>query len=158
MIGEQSEKALERWKETGPDAGLTWGQDINGDKFIELAKKYNLFSPEKNILELGPGYGRILKSIISKNVPFKHYTGIDISKKNIDMLRKNFNKPNIEFLEGSFTEVSLDRKYDVVLSSLTLKHQFPTFYNSLKNITNFVNNGGKFFFDLLENNESFRIF
>jgi len=149
--GFTSEQAISRWKESGPNKGLTWGKIISGDAFIELAKKYDIFSPEKSILELGPGYGRILSSVISKKIPFKHYTGLDISQKSFQELEKKFSDENIDFELGDFKSVKLKRKYDIVLSSAVLKHQFPTFYESLKNIHNFINNSGIFFFDLREN-------
>ena len=57
---------------------------ISGDAFVELAKKYCDFSAKKSILELGPGYGRILASLISKEIPYNHFTGIDISINNIN--------------------------------------------------------------------------
>ena len=145
---------LDRWKSSKPDAKLTWDLNITGDAFVELAKKFNAFSPEKKILELGPGYGRILSSIISKKLPFKSYTGIDISEKNMEVLKKKFNQNNINFTIGEFTEITLEEKFDTVLSSLTLKHQYPTFYKSLKNISQFVKNDGLIIFDVRENKEN----
>jgi len=142
---------LNRWKKSEPNSFLTWGEMLTGDAFIDLAKKYDLFSSEKSILELGPGYGRILSSIISKNIPFKSYTGLDLSENNIKLLQKKFEKNNINFVQGDFTKVSLDSKYDIVLSSLTLKHQYPTFSKAIKNISKFLNMGGILFFDVLEN-------
>jgi len=41
-----------------------------------------------------------------------------------------------------------------VISSLTLKHQYPTFRTALENIQKFVNKDGIFFFDLKENYDS----
>lgn len=151
--GITSEKALERWESgiDGPEKGLTWGRYLTGDKFVELATKYEIFSKDKSILELGPGYGRILSSIISHKIPFKSYIGIDISKQNIQFLRKKLENEKIKFKQGDFAKVELDETYDVVISSAVLKHQYPTFAPSLKNIQKFVNNNGIFFIDLREN-------
>ncbi|MDE1828874.1 MAG: class I SAM-dependent methyltransferase [Thaumarchaeota archaeon] len=146
-------RSLERWKKCKPDPLLTWGKKLTGDEFIKTCGKYANFSTEKSILELGPGYGRILSSIISKNIPFKSYTGVDLSENNISELQKNFETNKIHFVHGNFTTVQLKEKFDVVVSSLTLKHQYPTFANAIKNISKNVKNGGLFIFDLLENTD-----
>jgi len=150
-IEENTDAALKRWKTVEPDVGLTWNLDITGDAFVELASKWNCFSKDKSILELGPGYGRITTSIIGRNIPFTYYTGLDISEKNLNFLREKFRAENMEFLQGEFASVILRRKYDLVISSLTLKHQYPTFERCLKNISNYMNPGALCFFDLLEN-------
>jgi len=124
---------------------------IDGNSFVELACKHLEFKNEKNMLELGSGYGRILSSILKKKVPFDKFTGIDASPNNVKMLCEKFENPKINFVNGLFSEVQLKNEYDIVLSSLTLKHQYPTFYESLKNISKFVKTGGKLFFDLIEN-------
>jgi len=139
-----------------PTNDLTWSLDVSGHNFIDLLeKKYHIFAPEKSILELGPGYGRILASIISKEIPFRDYVGVDISPNNIRELENKFGSKNITFLNGNFSDVSLGKKFDVVISSLTLKHQFPTFYESLKNIVKYVTNDAFIVFDILENTDEF---
>ena len=65
------EKSLERWKNCYPDRYLTWGKMITGHAFVELAQKYCNFTSAKRILELGPGYGRILASLLYKKIPFE---------------------------------------------------------------------------------------
>lgn len=151
MNKELVEKAKKRWKECLPKPGLTWGRVVNGDAFMAIFQKYFDFSDEKNILELGPGYGRILSSIILKNIPFGHYTGLDISPKNIEMLKEKFNFPNVDFVQGDFSETSLNKKYDLVVSSLAIHHQYPTVFNSIKNISKFMNENGILIFDCPEN-------
>jgi 2-polyprenyl-3-methyl-5-hydroxy-6-metoxy-1,4-benzoquinol methylase len=147
------EKALQRWQigVDGPSKGLTWGRYLTGDNFVKLSSKYNIFGKNKSILELGPGYGRILSSLLSHKIPFKEYIGIDISEKNIKFLQEKFKNKNIHFKHGDFSTIELDKKYDVVISSAVLKHQYPTFTPSLKNIQKFVHKDGIFFFDVREN-------
>jgi ubiquinone/menaquinone biosynthesis C-methylase UbiE len=150
-ISKEYANALKRWQACKPNEGLTWGVKITGDAFIGLAQKRNIFSPYRSVLELGPGYGRLLSSILSMNIPFKSYTGIDISENNIQYLQGNFKQNNIDFVQGNFNAVKLNGKYDIVLSSLTLKHQYPSFLDALRNIDQYVSNDGVYFFDLLEN-------
>jgi len=141
------------WFESKPNPSLTWNLKIIGDAFVDMAKKHVLFSEDKSILELGPGYGRILSSIIKKNISFKYYTGIDLSPNNLKNLKKKFSNKNIDFVQGAFSEISLNRKYDILLSSLTLKHQYPTFFESLKNISQYLNKESTLLFDLIENSK-----
>jgi len=66
------------------------------------------------------------------------------------MLKEKFPQKNIEFIQGNFSEISLDKKFDAVFSTLVMQHQYPTFYETLENISQFVNEGGLIFFDLPE--------
>jgi len=149
---------LENWKkgfdETRPLTEHNIWANLNGDVFVKLANKWNIFSPDKSILELGPGTGRILSSILSLNIPFKSYTAVDISQQNIKNLTEKFGNNNINFVESDFSSVSLPQTYDIMISSSTLKHQYPTFRTALENIQKFVNKDGIFFFDLRENYDS----
>jgi tRNA G46 methylase TrmB len=56
---------------------LTWGIEVSGADFIHKASSYGAFGPDKSLLEIGPGYGRLLKSIIDQNLPFKSYLGVE---------------------------------------------------------------------------------
>jgi len=144
---------LKRWKDSSPNAGITYGLTLNGDAFVELAAKYKAFAENRTILELGPGYGRILASILSKGIKFKSYLGVDISKLTIKYLQSKFGNPakGIHFIEGDFARVDFGSKYDVVLSSITLKHQYPTFEQALKHVCEYLNKDAILFFDLIEN-------
>src|SRR6185312_10510163 len=150
---ELKHKFLQRWKKCKPDPALTWGRKLTGDAFVETCNKYASFSLQKSILELGPGYGRILSSLVSKNIPFEQYTGVDISFNNVQELQRTFLLDRVNFVQGDFSTIQLSQHFDIVLSSLTLKHQYPTFINVIKNISKYVKKNGLFIFDLLENNE-----
>ncbi len=95
-----------------------------------------------------------MSSLIINKIAFSQYTAIDLSKNNIEKLRADYaSYKNCDFIQGAFESIVLDKKdYDVVISSLTLKHQYPTFVNTLKNIKKYVKkDGGLFVFDLIEN-------
>ena len=91
-----------------------------------------------------------MSSIISQNLAFKQYVGVDLSQKNISMLEEKLPQKNIEFIQGNFSKISLNNKFDAVFSTLVMQHQYPTFYETLQNISQFVNEGGLIFFDLPE--------
>lgn len=144
------EKSRERWRESTPTAHLTWGRELSGDSFIAKSRSYGAFDPDRAVLEIGPGYGRLLKSMVEQKVQFKRYLGLDISEKHVKYLKETFRDPNIHFLHADAENVSLDGAFDVVLSSLTFKHFFPSFEAALRNVATCVSPGGLFLFDLIE--------
>jgi SAM-dependent methyltransferase len=144
------ERAQTRWRNSGPDAELTWGRELSGDEFVAMAAAREVFRPETSILEIGPGYGRILRSILEAGLPFAEYLAVDISQQNVDFLRRTFDVPRVEFTHGDIESISLERTFDLVLSSLTFKHFYPSFEAALVNIKRHLAPGGMLFFDLPE--------
>lgn len=139
-----------RWIDAKPTVGLTWGKELLGDNFVAKVASFGAFDADKTILEIGPGYGRLLKACQKRNVPFKSYVAVDISAQNVDHLKSKYETSNIRFVQGDIEQVVLDVACDVVMSSLTLKHIYPTFEKGLSNIVKYVRTGGMFFFDLIE--------
>jgi len=148
-------KSREVWHSATPSVHLTWRMELTGDNFIAKARFYGAFQTPQSILEIGPGYGRLLSSILNWKLPFKKYTGLDISPNNVSFLQKKFGNDKICFIQGDADNAKLNDKFDVVISSLTFKHLYPTFEKALVNITSSVNPGGKFVFDLMEGERTF---
>jgi SAM-dependent methyltransferase len=144
------ERSRKRWRNSEPGKDLTWGREIIGDNFIKTLKKYVVFDNKTQILEIGPGYGRLLKSFKGMKLGFKKYVGLDISEKNAAFLRANFKDKAIEFVHGDVESFTFNEKFDVIFSSLTFKHLFPTFENALKNLARCMKKGGIILFDLIE--------
>ena len=94
------------------------------------------------MLEVGAGYGRLLRSFLDLGIPFREYYGLDISEQNIEYLRKQFAHPAIHFMWADVEEASLPFRFDVGFSSLTFKHLYPSFKASLRNCTWYMNPGG----------------
>lgn len=145
-----TERSRTRWRESEPDSSLTWGTKLSGEDFVTKVDSYGGFGPDKAILEVGPGYGRVLRACLRLRMPFKQYVGLDISKKSTAYLRKTYNNENVTFTQGDAEKTSFDTRFNSVLSSLTFKHFFPSFEKALRNLANYVNPGGMFFFDLIE--------
>lgn len=143
-------RSRQRWVKSTPDNGLTWGKEVTGDAFIDKADQYKAFGEDKVILEIGPGYGRLLKSIQQKKLKFKTYIGVDISKDVTEYLVKQFGAKNIEFYTADVEKVDLKTKVDVIISSLTFKHLYPNFEAALLNLNEYLNEGGLYIFDLME--------
>lgn len=142
------EQSKTRWVRSTPDTALTWGVDLTGAAFVAKAVQHGAFGPDKDVLEIGPGYGRLLRAVTAGGVPFRSYTAVDISPRNLDYLRGEF--PGVRFVHGDVETVALEGRYDAVLSSLTFKHLYPTFGAALVHLATFVRAGGRFCFDLLE--------
>jgi SAM-dependent methyltransferase len=148
--GEKWERSRRRWREALPVAHLTWGREVSGDAFILKADAYGAFGPDRRLLEVGPGYGRLLKSLVGHGAAFKGYTGVDLSAENVRHLRERFPGPEFEFVHGDAESVRLGAGFDAAMSSLTFKHLYPSFRNALAHLAAQANPGGLFLFDLYE--------
>lgn len=137
------------WRQWGPTTALTWGQEVSGEGFVTKAREYGAYGPEKSILEIGPGYGRLLRECIRQELSFRRYVGVDISSQNVEFLGQEFDRPGIEFILEDVENVAFDERFDTVLSSLTLKHFFPSFGPALQNVSRFLNPSAQVIFDLL---------
>lgn len=152
---EARQRSQRRWRETAPTIDLTWGIEVTGDAFIAKAASYKAFGPDIAVLEIGPGYGRLPKAILAQQSPFKRYLGVDISSKNVAYLRKEFPDPRLQFVQGDIEEYKVEGPFDLVISSLVLKHLFPSFEAALRNIAPAVTATGLFIFDLVEGERTF---
>ena len=144
------EKSKSRWVRATPDAALTWGKELTGGAFVAKASEYGAYGPEKDVLEIGPGYGRLLRAAATGGMSYRSYTAVDISSQNLDHLRKAFPDRKIQFVHDDAETVALNGEYDAVLSSLTFKHIYPTFRLALAHLATFVRQGGRFYIDLIE--------
>jgi SAM-dependent methyltransferase len=143
-------RSKKRWLQATPTSGLTWGKELPGEPFVAKLQAYGVLSAETSILEIGPGYGRLLKACITRGLPFSEYYALDISAQNIAWLQHSYQPHKVHFIVGDTETVSLPRTFDIVISSLTFKHLYPSFEQALRNISGFVTPGGRFLFDLRE--------
>lgn len=148
------ERSRQRWRNVHPDASLTWGRELTGDAFIAKVCEYNGFHPEARILEIGPGYGRLLKACFDREVQFGEYLGVDISPQNVEHLRQRFADQRVSFAVADAESVELEQRYDLLLSSLVFKHLYPTFESALRNCVAQLNTGALICFDLFEGTRS----
>ncbi len=145
------DRSRERWRNAAPDAELTWGRELDGDAFITAVATYGTFSEDRSILEIGPGYGRLLRGALAAELPFSRYVGVDLSEKNVRTLTERFSADErIRFINADIESATLDTPVDNVISSLTLKHLYPSWERAVANIVRSVNPGGRFIFDLIE--------
>src|SRR5688572_10029922 len=74
--GDPVARSRARWRSVEPDARLTWHRELSGDAFISQVAATGAFGPDKAVLEVGPGYGRLLAACLDRDVPFARYVGV----------------------------------------------------------------------------------
>lgn len=153
--GDVWERSRARWRGAQPDAALTWGAEISGDAFIESAAAHGAFGAGKSVVEIGPGYGRLLGSALAHGVEFARWTGVDLSAENVRHLSERFDDERVSFMHADAETVTLDEQADSLISSLTFKHLFPSFESALVNLAAQLRPGAVAAIDFIEGERSF---
>jgi len=87
---------------------------------ISIAAATNIEKP--NILDVGAGTG-LLSAFALEMIPDANLTLIDISDKMIDVAKNRFeDKPSVTYIIDDYTKYQFDKKYDIVVSSLSIHH------------------------------------
>lgn len=149
------ERSRTRWRTAEPTANLTWDVRLTGDAFIDRAEHHGTFGDGRRVVEVGPGYGRLLATALARELPFASYTGVDLSERNVAHLSQAFAGERVSFVLEDVEEVRLAEPVDAVLSSLTFKHLFPSFERALSNLAGQMAAGGVVLFDLIEGSRRF---
>ena len=118
------------------------------DDFYSIAisiAETNINNP--NVLDIGAGTG-LLSSLILEKFPDANVTLIDLSEKMLDVAKDRFKaNPNITYIIDDYTIYKFDKKYDVIISSLSIHHLtgdekkqlFHNIYSSLNENGVFIN-------------------
>jgi SAM-dependent methyltransferase len=144
-------RSRRRWRKVKPDTHLTWLEDLTGDAFIARVREHGGLDAASRVLEVGPGYGRLLKSLLAASGDrVLAYTGVDISNPNVSALRRAFRDPRLRFIAADAETATIPgTPFDLMISSLTFKHLHPSFEALLRNITRHLADGGLVMFDVL---------
>lgn len=143
----------QRWRgDDRADAGLTWGVILEGDSFFGELEKHLERWQGINILEIGPGYGRLLQSLMRLHSAFGHYVGLDISPVKVEKLRRRFGSDLVSFEVGDCRTWRGNpvAPFDLIICSSTFEHVRPDFSHALKNLIMFLKRDGAFAFDLTD--------
>lgn len=149
QFAQSEERAKLRWSNDDEGASLTWGRLMTGDSFLDQVDRFSRFSPDVTIFEIGPGYGRLLKTILQRGYAFAHFLGLDISKSRVEKLNAEFGNERTSFVQGTCESYRPDRQFDLVLSSATCEHLFPSIAATLSQIYDSLRPGGMVFLDFI---------
>jgi SAM-dependent methyltransferase len=145
----------ERWKGSEEESQLTWGQMMTGDSFLDALTSRYSFRPTHHICEIGPGYGRLLKTILGRSLPFAHYTAIELSPERVNKLTSQFGNDRIKFVCADVNDVTLKEKADLIICSATFEHLFPDFSRAMDNLVRGnLNSGGFLAVDFIQNDNA----
>ena len=118
------------------------------DEEIKYVK--NRLTGSENVLELGAGYGRIIKELAPKCASI---TGIDISKGNVELgleYLKDFPRANMMVMDVH--NMNLDEEFDVVLCLQNGLFAMKANLDTIKSIMDLVKPGGKGYFSSYSEN------
>lgn len=143
------DRAKIRWRGNEADKHLTWGMIWDGSAFVEATRKRVSFTPSTSILEIGPGYGRLLDQILKEGLLFQSYLGLDLSQGRINRLTEKYQgDERVKFLLGDVETFQLDQRFDLCISSATFVHLYPDCSKALRNIERHLKPGGYLAFDV----------
>lgn len=110
----------------------------------EIEYVLNSLTGNEEVLELGAGYGRIMKKLAPK---CKTITGIDISESNVflgnEYLKEN---PNARIAKMDVHNLELDKEYDVILCLQNGLSAMKGDLDTIKDVLKYLKPGGKAFF------------
>jgi SAM-dependent methyltransferase len=155
-LGEDpASRATSRWRTSQPDERLTWGMPVSGAAFVRAANGYGAFEPDRAVLEIGPGYGRLVEAALQEGLPFRRWLGVDLSEDTVSRFNARFADQPVHAVAGDVASLALGEQFGTMLSSLTFKHLYPTFERALDTITRHLEPGGLAIFDLMEGDRRF---
>jgi len=110
----------QEWKVVDPAHDATplkaYMNKWDGDIFLAELQ----LTPEKSVLEIGVGTGRLALRVCGK---CKSFTGIDLSPKTAARAAENMREyPNVHLICGDYLNHDFAETFDVIYSSLTFMH------------------------------------
>jgi SAM-dependent methyltransferase len=138
-----------RWAGDEVPAELTWGRVMSGDSLWTLYQRYRQFTANDAILEIGSGYGRLLRTALELKVQFRSYTGLELSEARVDRLRQEFDLDTVGFVAADIDTWTSTSRFDVVICSSTFEHLHPDCRAALHNIRHHLAPGADVFIDFI---------
>lgn len=108
--------------------------------FWEFLKSYAFSWKGKSILEIGAGTGWLLDLALEAGA--KSIVGVEPAKENIRLARERY--PRVKMVNKTFEDYQTKRKFDVILSVMSLTH-IADIDGAFKKIASLLSSEGKFF-------------
>jgi SAM-dependent methyltransferase len=145
-----------RWRGNEAPRGLTWGTLLEGRSFFEAAGKFVDLENVRNILEIGPGYGRLLDGMAELGISPGCYVGVDLSAERIEALGARHGSDSRRFVSGDVRSIDLSGlpAFDLVISSATFEHLAPDFVTALVHLRGFLSDEAAVAFDLIDTGDN----
>ncbi len=83
-------------------------------------------SPFQTVLEIGCGFGRISRLILSNFPHIEEYVATDMSPDQLENAKSFVKSDKIQFIESDIQSLQLDKKYDLVIAVSVLLHILPS--------------------------------
>lgn len=149
---ESMSRSKKRWRGAEPDQGLTWGSYMTGDSFWDEVGKHMDLSElsSLNLLEIGPGYGRLLATLIERRQNYASYTGLELSEQRVRLLDAKYGNQNTRFIHGDAMTDEVGSALDLIFSSATFEHLYPSFSDSLMNLRRQMAPGARVCIDFVQ--------
>jgi len=122
--------------------GKTYKKEFRHNKNFELQEKILIDYLKNNVssssfssvLEVGCGFGRITKLLLSNFPHIREYLAIDLSPDQIENAKELITPstetkaqvPNLTFLVSDIQSLQIQKKYDLVIASEVLMHILPS--------------------------------
>ena len=147
-----------RWRSTEDPRLLTWDTILEGRSFFQEAQKIIDIRHSKRVLEIGPGYGRLLLGLYDLGMKPQLYVGVDLSEGRVKELKRNFGAENTKLICGDVRDVDLSEvaPFDLLISSATFEHIHPDFTRALRHLKPYLTDDASVVFDLIDAGNNFR--
>ena len=147
-----------RWRSTEEPRLLTWGTILEGSSFFREAQKAIDLEHSNRVLEIGPGYGRLLLALFELDMAPQFYVGVDLSEGRVKELDRRFGAENVKFTCGDARDVDLSEfaPLDLLISSATFEHIHPDFACALRHLKPYLTHDASVVFDLVDAGNNLR--
>src|SRR5918997_6145546 len=126
----------EYWKERGKVYKQNFKYDKNFKLQEEILTDYLNKYSFSTVLEVGCGFGRVTRLLLSTFPQVKEYFAFDLSPHQIENAKLNIQdvngaKEKIEFMVSDIQSFQSDKKYDLVIASEVFMHVLPSEINEV---------------------------
>jgi SAM-dependent methyltransferase len=156
-LWESKRESERRWRNSLPGPALTWDSWMTGDSFVDQVDRFFQFKPDTEILEIGPGYGRLLKTLLARQKQFLRFVGVDLSRACTAALRQQYQSARMQFFAGNGDTYPYPQSYNLILASATFEHLFPSIAACLAHLSQCMRPGARMFADFISHDGSLSI-